>query len=57
MVQKNYKNNINNPSVNYSIQAIKFLDPQNKLLDCDTDGMLDFEVQTTLESFINTKKQ
>ena len=57
MVQKSYKNNINNPSVNYSIQAIKFLDPQNKLLDCDSEGMLDFEVQTTLESFIKTKRQ
>jgi len=56
MVRKSYKNNMNNSSVNYSIQAIKFLDPENKLLDCDLDGMLDFEVQTTLESFIKTKK-
>lgn len=56
MVQKTYKNNVQNKPVIYSIQAIKFLDPQNKLLDCETDGMLDFEVQTTLESFIKTKK-
>ena len=56
MVQNSYKNNVQNQEVNYSIHAIKFLDPQNKLLDCDTEGMLDFEVQTTLESFIKTKK-
>ena len=39
-----------------SLKAIKFLDPHVKLLDCETDGLLDFEVQTTLETFLKTKK-
>jgi len=46
-----YKKNNQQGSVNYSLQAIKFLDPHIKSLDCDADGLLDFEVQTTLESF------
>jgi hypothetical protein len=40
----------------YSLQAIKFLDPEIRSLDSDTDGLLDFEVQTTLEAFIKTKR-
>ena len=44
----------NNPQAlhGYSLQAIKFLDPNNKLLDSENDGLLDFEVQTTLEAFL-----
>ena len=51
----NKKNN-QQKATNYSLQAIKFLDPHIKSLDCDTDGLLDFEVQTTLEAF-QTKKR
>ena len=48
----------NNPQAlyGYSIQAIKFLDPNIKLLDSENDGLLDFEVQTTLEAFQKPKK-
>jgi hypothetical protein len=47
----------NNPQAlfGYSLQAIKFLDPNIKLLESENDGLLDFEVQTTLEAFIKTK--
>ena len=48
----NVKKNYLQESTNYSIKVIKFLDPNIKLLDCETDGLLDFEIQTTLESFI-----
>ena len=51
----NKKNN-QQEATNYSLQAIKFLDPHIKLLDCESDGLLDFEVQTTLEAFQKTKK-
>ena len=51
-----YKKNNQQEPINYSLQAIKFLDPNIKDLDCDTDGLLDFEVQTTLEAF-QTKKR
>jgi|BarGraIncu00222A_1022003.scaffolds.fasta_scaffold356148_1 hypothetical protein len=51
----NKKNN-QQEATNYSLQAIKLLNPQIKSLDCDTDGLLDFEVQTTLEAF-QTKKR
>jgi hypothetical protein len=50
-----YKKN-NKESTDYSIQAIKFLDPHIKLLDCETEGLLDFEVQTTLESFQKNRR-
>ena len=40
----------------YSLQAIKFLDPNIKLLDSENDGLLDFEVQTTLEAFQRPRK-
>jgi hypothetical protein len=40
----------------YSLQAIKFLDPNIKLLDSENDGLLDFEVQTTLEAFLRPRK-
>jgi hypothetical protein len=51
-----YKKNNQPESTDYSLQAIKFLDPHIKLLNCETDGLLDFEVQTTLEAFQKTKK-
>ena len=44
-------------STSYSLQAIKFMDPDIKSLDCETDGLLDFEVQITLDSFQKTKRQ
>ena len=50
-----YKKNNQQEPINYSLQAIKFLDPNIKDLDCNTDGLLDFEVQTTLEAFQKTK--
>ena len=48
----------NNPQAlyGYSIQAIKFLDPNIKSLDSENDGLLDFEVQTTLEAFQKPRK-
>ena len=51
-----YKKNNKQESTDCSLQAIKFLDPHVKLLDCETDGLLDFEVQTTLETFLKTKR-
>ncbi len=51
-----YKKNNQQESIDCSLKAIKFLDPHVKLLDCETDGLLDFEVQTTLETFQKTKK-
>lgn len=51
-----YKKNNRQEQDNYSFHAIKFLDPDVRSLDCDTDGLLDFEVQTTLETFQNFKK-
>ena len=51
----NKKNN-QQEATNYSLQAIKFLDPHIISLDSDTDGLLDFEIQTTLEAF-QTKKR
>ena len=51
-----YKKNNEQESAEYTLHAIKFLDPQIKSLDCDSDGLLDFEVQTTLEAF-QTKKR
>jgi len=56
MERKKFNENVQNESTNYSLQAIKFLNPKIKHLDSDVDGLLDFEVQTTLESFIKTKK-
>jgi hypothetical protein len=53
--QGHKKNNQQEPIV-YSLQAIKFLDPHIKSLDCDYEGLLDFEVQTTLEAFQKPKK-
>jgi hypothetical protein len=51
-----YKKNNQQESTNYSLQAIKYLDPHIRSLDCETDGLLDFEVQTTLEAFQKIKK-
>ena len=51
-----YKKIKQHESVDYPLHAIKFLDPNVKSLDCEIDGLLDFEVQTTLESFIEIKK-
>ena len=52
-----YKKNSQKESTSYSLQAIKFMDPDIKSLDCETDGLLDFEVQITLDSFQKTKRQ
>jgi hypothetical protein len=49
---KGHKKNNQQASIDYSLQAIKFLDPNIKLLDSENDGLLDFEVQTTLEAFL-----
>jgi hypothetical protein len=46
-----HKKNNQHASIDYSLKAIKFLDPTIKLLDSENDGLLDFEVQTTLEAF------
>ena len=48
----------NNPQAlyGYSLQAIKFLNPNIKSLESENDGLLDFEVQTTLEAFLKPKK-
>ena len=51
-----YKKINEQESAEYTLHAIKFLDPQIKTLDSDSDGLLDFEIQTTLEAFIKTKK-
>lgn len=51
-----YKKTNQNEPMNFSLRDIKFLDPNIKSLDCETDGLLDFEVQTTLETFQRTKK-
>lgn len=56
MERKRFNKNVQTESTNYSLQAIKFLDPEIKNLDSDVDGLLDFEVQTTLESFIKIKR-
>ncbi len=48
---KGHKKNNQHASIDYSLQAIKFLDPNIKLLESENDGLLDFEVQTTLEAF------
>jgi hypothetical protein len=53
---KEHKKNNQKTSIDYSLQAIKFLDPNIKLLDSENDGLLDFEVQTTLEAFQKPKK-
>ena len=53
---KEHKKNNQKTSTDYSLQAIKFLDPNIKLLDSENDGLLDFEVQTTLEAFQKPKK-
>jgi hypothetical protein len=42
-------------TMDYSLQSIKFLNPDVKNLDCESDGLLDFDVQTTLEAFIDPK--
>ena len=56
MERKKFNENVQYESAHYSLQAIKFSDPEIKHLDSDIDGLLDFEVQTTLESFMKTKK-
>jgi len=38
------------------VQASKYLDPHLELLESEIDGLLNFEVQTTLESFNKTKQ-
>jgi hypothetical protein len=53
---KERKKNNEHALFGYSLQAIKFLDPNIKLLDSENDGLLDFEVQTTLEAFQRPKK-
>jgi hypothetical protein len=53
---KEYKKNNQQASINFSLQAIKFLDPNIKLLESENDGLLDFEVQTTLEAFQKPRK-
>jgi hypothetical protein len=37
-------------------RAIKYLDPHLELLESEIDGLLDFDVQTTLESLIKPAK-
>jgi hypothetical protein len=51
-----YKKSSQKESTSYSLQSIKFMDPEIKSLDCETDGLLDFEVQITLDSFQKTKE-
>lgn len=51
-----YKKNNQREHTNYSLHAIKFLDPDVRSLDSDNDGLLDFEVQTTLDTFQAFKK-
>jgi len=46
-----YKKNYPKEQTNFSLQAIKFMDPDIKLLDSETDGLLDYEVQVTLDLF------
>lgn len=46
-----YKKNYKPEQTNYSLHAIKYLDPDVRSLDSDNDGLLDFEVQTTLDTF------
>jgi hypothetical protein len=53
---KERKKNNEQALFGYSLQAIKFLDPNIKLLDSENDGLLDFEVQTTLEAFQKPRK-
>lgn len=53
---KGHKKNNQKASIGYSLQAIKFLDPNIKLLDSENDGLLDFEIQTTLEAFQKHRK-
>ena len=53
---KERKKNNEQALFGYSLQAIKFLDPNIKLLDSENDGLLDFEVQTTLEAFQRPKR-
>jgi hypothetical protein len=38
------------------LQAIKFLDPHLELLEVEVEELLDFDVQTTLESFNKTEE-
>ena len=51
-----YKKNNQPETMDYSLRDIKYLDPNIKSLDCETDGLLDFEVQTTLETFQKIKR-
>jgi len=53
---KGHKKNNQQASIDYSLQAIKFLDPNIKSLESENDGLLDFEVQTTLEAFQKLRK-
>lgn len=46
-----YKKNYPKEQPNFSLQAIKFMDPNIKSLDSETDGLLDYEVQVTLDLF------
>ncbi|MDD3985290.1 MAG: hypothetical protein PHY59_05280 [Methanobacterium sp.] len=48
---KRYKKNCPKEQTNYPLQAIKFMDPDIKTLDCETEELLDYEVQVTLDLF------
>jgi hypothetical protein len=48
------KNIIRDESLGDPLQAIKFLDPHIELLKAEVEELLDFDVQTTLESFNKT---
>ena len=50
------KNIINTESPADPLQAIKYLDPHLELLESEIENLLDFDVQTTLESFNKTCK-
>ena len=50
------KNIIKTDGTDDPLQAIKYLDPHLELLEKEIDELLDFDVQTTLESFNKTCK-
>jgi hypothetical protein len=50
------KNIIQDEGPGDPLQAIKFLDPHLELLEAEIGELLDFDVQTTLESFNKTEE-
>jgi len=50
------KNIIRDEGSGDPLQAIKFLDPHLELLEAEVEELLDFDVQTTLESFNKTEE-